>query len=181
MVPLARIAAAVFFTLLPGVTPGQSAAQAPTTFGPGIFAITSAGAVELTVYGERDIQVGDLVRKTFYPPGAFDKIPAGDDLRSFVVNMPGWTPRDLYMIVGRKNLQTPFEKNRRLTGRLLPRGPVFEVVSDGFDLASLQKDYVRLLPKKATDEQSEAFVVVEVGSSDGLNRRCYPVRLRLAK
>ena len=58
---------------------------------------------------------------------------------------------------------------------------MYEVVAEGFALESLQKDYQCLLPKNATAEQSEAFVVVEVGSADGLNRRCYPLRLRLAK
>jgi hypothetical protein len=154
--------------------------QVPPSFDPGVFAVTSTGPVELSVYGERAFVAGDMNPRVFYPPGAFDRIAPVDDIKAFVVNMTGWTPRDLYMLVGRKRLAAPYQKNQRLVGRMSSSGPtLIKVESEGFDLASLQRDYLRLLPKKATTEESEAFIVLEVKSRDGLNDRSYPVRIRL--
>jgi hypothetical protein len=164
-----------------GVAQGKAAAQSPAAPAPGVFAVTGLGSIELSVFGERAFVAYDMNPKVFYPPGSFDRIAAADDIQAFVVNMAGWAPRELYMVVGRKRLSSPFQKNARLVGRVLSKGTtLIQVVSEGFDLPSLQRDYLRLLSRNATGEDAEAFVVLELKNRDDLNDRSYPLRIRLA-
>ena len=92
--------------------------------------------------------------------------------------MMGWTPKDLYLVVGRARLETPRDEYRRLNGRAYSKGPIlFEVVTENLEPAALEKEYRRLARKKRPGEDVRAFVVLELISQAGLNRRSYPIQV----
>jgi hypothetical protein len=146
---------------------------------PGVFAVTDRGMVELKVVGEQRTVEGAI--DTFaYAASELDQIPAVASVRSLYVNLMGWLPKDLYLIVGRHRLATPRDEYRRLLGRAYSKGPVlFEVVTEKLEPDALQKEYRQLARKKRAGEDVRAFVVLELASQAGLNRRSYPIQVEI--
>lgn len=170
--------------LVPPAQPSQAApAQAPQAAPAsppdrtGVFAVTDRGTIELTAFGERQ-SVEAAIDTFVYRPGAVEQIPSVASVRSFFVNMLGWTPKDLYLIAGHKRLSTPRDDYRRLLGRAYRRGPVlYEVLTERLEPDVLWKEYRSLAGKKGVQEGVAAFVVLEITSETGLNRRGYPIRV----
>jgi hypothetical protein len=159
--------------------------QAPAKAYPkksGIFAMTTQGPVELKVSGEPTrIELSNVVR-CYYAPDSFDRIQAVEALESFYVNLMGWVPRDLYIVVGRDQLTNPTVKYQRLTGRAVNRGAIaFQIVSDDLRPAFVEQAARRLSPSGTVDATTEVYVVLELRNRDGLSDRAYPVRIRSAK
>jgi hypothetical protein len=156
---------------------GPDAVQMPDR--PGVFAVTNRGIVELPVFGERR-EVQDAIDSFHYVAEELDRIPIVPSVSSLYVNVMGWTPRDLYLIVGRKKLATPRDNYRRLNGQAFSKGPIlFEVVTKKLEPAELEKEYRRLAGKKRPGDDVRAFVVIELSSQAGLSRRCYPVQVEM--
>jgi hypothetical protein len=144
---------------------------------PGVFAITNRGTVELPVFGEQR-NVEGAIDSFAFAASDLDRIPIVPSISSLYVYLMGWTPKDLYLIVGRKKLATPRDDYRRLNGQAFSKGPVlFEVVTSKLEPAELEKEYRRLAGKKRPGEDVRAFVVIELSSQAGLNRRTYPVQV----
>jgi hypothetical protein len=163
-------------------SPHAVVAQAPSAAAPdspGVYAVTDRGIIELKVFGER--QSVEAAIDTFsFRRSAIGEIPTVATVRSFQVNMSGWTPKDLYLVAGEKALSDPRDDYRRLLGRAYSRGPVlFEVVTEKLEPTMLEREYRSLTAKKRPGADIRAFVVLEVNNQHGLNRRSYPVRIEL--
>ncbi len=146
----------------------------------GVYAMTAQGPVELIVNGERGgvrLALGQQLR---YDPREIDRIPVADSVLSFFVRMPGWTPKDLYLVVGRERLIDPMTKYQRLAGRAITREvAAYQIIANDLEPASLAKAIGRLTPKGKTN--AEAYVVLELKSTADLNDRAYPIRIAPAQ
>lgn len=149
----------------------------------GIFAMTSQGPVELKVSGERNYVQGDLELRCFFSPDSFDRIPAAESVQSFYVSAMGWTPRAIYIVVGRDGLVNSKDKHRRLAGREVRRGAVaFEVFSVDLETPDFVLRAIKqLAPPTATLAEVEAYLVLDLHSTTGLNDRAYPVRIQIPR
>jgi hypothetical protein len=146
---------------------------------PGVFAVTERGTVELPVFGEQR-KVEGAIETFAYAESDLERIPVVASISALYVNVMGWTPKDLYLIVGRQRLATPRDDYRRLNGRAYSKGPIlFEVVTEKLEPEALEKEYRRLAKKKRSGEDVRAFVVLELISQAGLNRRSYPIQVDL--
>ena len=170
--------AAGLLLCLPGLSFVQpSPAQVPDR--PGVFAVTDKGPVEMAVFGEQR-RVEGAIDTFAYAPAELERIPAVQSVKAFYVNVMGWLPKDLYLIVGTKRLATPRDRYRRLNGRAYSKGPIlYEVVTEKLEPAALEQEYRRLAGKARAGEDVRAFVVLELSSQAGLNRRCYPVQVEI--
>ena len=147
--------------------------------GPGVFAVTDRGIVELPVFGEQR-KVEGAIDTFVFPAAELDRIPVVLSISAIYVNVMGWTPKDLYLIVGRKRLATPRDNYRRLNGRAYSKGPIlFEVVTEKLEPGALEQEYQRLAGKKKSGDDLRAFVVLELTSQAGLNRRSYPIQVEI--
>ena len=159
----------------PGAASDAASPQLPDR--PGVFAVTVGGTVELPVFGEQR-KIEGAIDTFVYAASDLDRIPIVSSISSLYVNLMGWVPKDLYLIVGRKKLATPRDDYRRLDGRAYSKGPTqFEVVTRKLDTVALEQEYRRLIGKKPSGEDVRAFVVIELSSQTGLNRRSYPIQL----
>lgn len=160
----------------------RAVAQPPPAQPPdrsGVFAVTDRGTIELTGYGERHRQEHAIDSFSF-TPSALDQIPVVSSVRAFYVNMMGWVPKDLYLIVGRKRLATPRDEYHPLTGRAYSRGPVlFDVVTEELEPAKLEQAYRKLASKKRSGEDVRPFIVLELNNRSGLDARSYPIRVEI--
>ena len=160
----------------------QAAAQPPNfriPSRPGVFAVTDQGVVEMTVFGERrpvDFSIPSFV----YGSTELDQIPIVASIRSIYVNMMGWKPGDLCLIVGRQRLATPRDDFRRLVWKFNPRGVVSaDIVSHEFEPAALQKYRKHLTSSSRPGDDVRAFIVLELRSQTGLAPRGYPVQVEI--
>jgi hypothetical protein len=165
---------------------GPWAAQAPAKAFPkksGIYAMTPQGPVELKISGERNDVEKAIGLKSFYSAESFDQIPAAESVQSFYVSAMGWQAQGLYLVVGREALTNSLDKYQRLAGRVVMRGAVaYEVQS--VDLAStafVRGAIQRLAPAGAADASIEAYLVLELASTTGLNARTYPIRIQVPR
>jgi hypothetical protein len=166
---------------------GPWAAQAPGKVvypkKPGIYAMTLQGPVEMKISGERNELNKALGLKSYYSPDALDRIPAAESVRSFYVSVMDWQPRDLFLVVGREHLSGSFDSYQRFNGRMVSRGVVaFEILSDDLESPEFVLRAVRkLAPAGIADPDIEAYVVLELRSTSGLNARDYPIRIQVPK
>ena len=162
---------------------GSAAAQSPDK--PkfpkkmGIYAMTSEGPVELKVSGEPNNVAGALKAESFYSADSFDKIPKAAWVRSFYVSAMNWVAWRLYLVVGREALVDSLNHYQMLTSSVISRGVVaFEVTSpDLQDLGFIRRAIKKLAPAGVPDDQLEAYIVIELKSTAGLNNRNYPVKI----
>ena len=148
----------------------------------GVYAMTAQGPLGLKISGERSAVDKALGLKVIYSSRDLDRIPVADTVQSFFVNMADWTPKDLYMVVGRDRLTDPLTKYQRLSARAVTRGVVaFEIVSTDLEPAFLLRAIRRLTPAGVADADIEAYVVLELKNAAGLNDRSYPVRITVPK
>ncbi len=175
----ARLAVLLFLLL----TCGSAAAQTPDKPAfpkkMGFFAMTSDGPVELKVSGEPaevDLALG---LKSFYSADSFDKIPKAKWVRSFYVSAMNWVAWRLYLVVGREALVDSLNHYQMLSSSVISRGVIaFEVVSpDLQNLAFIRQAILKLAPKGVPEDQLEAYIVVELKSTMGLNNRNYPIKI----
>jgi hypothetical protein len=160
--------------------PGRAPAQTVWPKRPGVYAMAPNGPVELKISGERNDVDRALGLKVVYSPGDIDRIPVADTVQSFFVNMVDWTPRDLYMVVGRDRLIDPLTRYQRLSARAVTRGLLaFEILATELEPASLLSAIRRLAPGGAAGAGIEAYIVFELKSATGLNDRAYPVRIKV--
>lgn len=145
----------------------------------GIFALTSDGPVELKVSGEPNNVAGALKLESFYSADSFDKIPKAVWVRSFYVSAMNWVARRLYLVVGRDALVDSLNHYQMLSSNVISRGVIaFEVTSaDLQDLAWIRQAIKKLAPAGVPDDQLEAYLVLELKSTSGLNNRNYPIRI----
>jgi hypothetical protein len=145
----------------------------------GVYAMTSEGPVELTVTGEPSNVELALGLKSFYPADSFDKIPKAAWVRSFYVSAMGWVARRVYLVVGREALVNSLDHYQLLSGSVVSRGVVaFEVTSaDLQSLAFIRQAIHKLAPAGVPDSELEAYLVLELKSTSGLNNRNYPIRI----
>ena len=172
---------AMFLLMALLLYPPCEAASEPASLqlpdGPGVFAVTDRGIVELPVFGEQR-KVEGAIDTFVYAPAELDRIPVVSSVSALYANVMGWIPKDLYLIVGRKRLATPRDNYRRLNGRAYSKGPIlFEVVTEKLEPGALAQEYRRLAGKKKSGDDVRAFVVLELSSQTGLDRRSYPVQV----
>ena len=159
----------------PSVAP--AAAQLPEE--PGVFALTPAGLVRLPVFGEQR-SVEGAIDTFLYAPADLERIPVVQSIRAIYVNLMGWQPKDLYLVAGGKGLASPRDDYRRLNGLAYSKGPILiEVVTEKLDPRALEDEHRKLTRKKRPGEDVRAFVVVELASQAGLNRRAFPVQVEM--
>jgi hypothetical protein len=175
----ALMIAATCLLLLLGSAAAQPAGKPVYPKKMGIYAMTPQGPVELKVSGERaDVELTNGL-KCFYSADSFDRIPKAELVQSFYVSAMGWVPRGLYLVVGRDGLVNSQDRYQRFTERMVLRGAVaFEVFSvdlqsPGFILRAIRK----LAPAGLADSEIEAYLVLELKSTSGLNDRSYPIRI----
>jgi hypothetical protein len=163
--------------------PAQAPAKSAYPKKAGIFAMTSQGPVELKVSGERNYVQGDQRLKCFFSPNSFDKIPAAETVQSFYVSAMGWAPRDIYLVLGREGLVNSMDNYRRLAGRAVMRGAVaFEVLSVDLENPDFVMRAIRqLAPPGANLAEVEAYLVLDLRSTSGMNDRAYPIRVQIPK
>jgi hypothetical protein len=178
----------------PQQPPGQPALPRKS----GVFAMTSQGAVELRISGEADtvdntqanLGLGQQsanrsatnMVKCYFSAKDIERIPVVESLQSFYVNMIGWSPRDLFMVVGREALINQTEKYQRFVGRAVNRGIAFVVsAADLESPAALLQSIKKLAPAGVPVDQLEVYVVLAVRNSEGLTPRAYPVRIAVPK
>lgn len=149
----------------------------------GIYVLTAQGPVELTVSGERSEEPHVIGLKTYYSPDSFDRIPTADSVRSFFVSLMDWTPKGLFLVVGRDGLTNSLDKYQRFAGRMVPRGAVaVEVLSSDLESPEFILRAIRkLAPAGVADANLEAYIVLELKSAAGLNDRAYPIRIAVPK
>ncbi|MCX6544370.1 MAG: hypothetical protein NTV05_08140 [Acidobacteria bacterium] len=146
---------------------------------PGVFAVTNQGVVEMTVFGERRSEEYSIP-SFVYGSTELDQIPIVASIRSIYVNMMGWSPRDLCLIVGRQRLATPRDDFRRLIWKFNPRGVVsVDIVSQEFQPEALQKYQKHLTSNSRPGDDVRAFIVLELRSQSGLAARGYPVQVEI--
>jgi hypothetical protein len=168
---------------LPLPLPAQAPAKPAYPKKSGIFAMTSQGPVELKVSGERNFVPGDMRLRCFFSPNSFDKIPAAESVQSFYVSAMGWAPRGIYLVIGRDGLVNSLDNYRRLTGRVVTRGAVaFEVLSADLETPGFVTSAIRqLAPAGANLSEVEAYLVLDLRSTSGMNDRAYPIRVQIPK
>ena len=90
-----------------------------------------------------------------------------------------WVAWRLYLVVGREALVDSLNHYQLLSSSVISRGVVaFEVVSPNLqDLALIRQAIKTLAPKDVPDDQLEAYIVIELKSTSGLNNRNYPIRI----
>ncbi len=160
--------------------PGRPQAGVEWPAKAGVYAMTARGPVELLVNGERSWVFGAMGQQVRYDPREFEQIPALDAVESFFVRMAGWTPKDLYLVVGRERLIDPMTKYQRLAGRAIARDvTAVQIIAADLEPLSLAEAIRRLTPKGKTN--AEPYVVLELKSSAGQPDRAYPVRIAPAK
>lgn len=149
--------------------------------GPGVFAITPQGLVQLPVFGEASQVSQELGRRYLYSPGSIDRIPAADSVQSFVLNMPEWSFGRLFMVVSREQLATPEEHHVGMATTFLPLGVgMIQVFSRDLPPGeALAREYRRRVQADAGGLEHEAFLVVELSHSGGLMPRTYPIRVQM--
>jgi hypothetical protein len=146
---------------------------------PGVFAVTDHGVVEMTVFGEPR-QGNYSIPSIVYGSTELDQIPVVSSIRSIFVNMMGWRPRTLYLLVGRQRLASPSSDYQRLNATINPRGVVrFEVLSHEFQPEELQKSYRRLTSKSQPGDDTRAFIVLGLSNQTGQPGRSYPVQVEV--
>ncbi|MGE5199111.1 MAG: hypothetical protein ACM3H9_05695, partial [Rhodospirillaceae bacterium] len=66
--------------------------------------------------------------------------------------------------------------------RAYSKGPIlFEVVTEKLEPGALEQEYRRLAGKKQKPgEDARAYIVLELVSQAGLNRRSYPIQVEIA-
>lgn len=145
----------------------------------GIYAMTSDGPVELKVSGEPNNVAGALKLESFYSADSFDKIPKAAWVRSFYVSAMNWLAWRLYLVVGRDALVDSLNHYQMLTSSVVSRGVIaFEVTSpDLQDLSFIRQAIKKLAPAGVPDDQLEAYIVLELKSTSGLNNRNYPIKI----
>jgi hypothetical protein len=178
----------------PQQPPGQPALPKKS----GVFAMTPQGAVELKISGEADtvdntqanLGLGQQsvnrsatnMVKCYFSAKDIERIPVVESLQSFYVNMIGWSPRDLFMVVGREALVNQTEKYERFVGRTVNRGIAFVVsAADLESPAALLQSIKKLAPAGVPVDQLDVYVVLAVRNSEGLTPRAYPVRIAVPK
>jgi len=104
-------------------------------------------------------------------------------VRSFFVSLMDWTPKSLYLVVGRDALTNSLDKYQRFAGRTVPRGVVaIEVLSSDFESPEFILRAIRkLAPAGVADADLEVYIVLELKSAAGLNDRAYPIRIAVPK
>jgi hypothetical protein len=167
----------------PAAPSAQAQAQPAYPKKAGIFAMTSQGPVELKVSGERNFVQGDQRLKCYFSPDSFDKIPAAESVLSFYVSTMGWAPRDIYLVIGRDGLVNSMDNYRRLAGRMVTRGAIaFEVLSADLENPDFVMRAIRqLAPPGANLADVEAYLVLDLRSTSGMNSRAYPIRVQIPK
>jgi hypothetical protein len=162
---------------------GQAPAKPAYPKKSGIYAMTSQGPVELKVSGERNQVEGDFRLKCFFSPDSFDKIPAAEAVQSFYVSTMGWAAKDIYIVIGRDGLVNSKDNYRRLAGRAVQRGAVaFEVLSVDLETpGSVLRAITQLAPPTAVLAELEAYLVLDLRSTAGMNDRAYPIRIQIPK
>lgn len=186
--PMLSVVLAFFLLPLGSWAPADTASappQAKQAFPKkaGIYAMTPQGPVELTVSGERSEEKQAIGLKTYYSSDSFDRIPTADSVRSFFVSLMDWTPKSLYLVVGRDALTNSLDKYQRFAGRTVPRGVVaIEVLSSDFESPEFILRAIRkLAPAGVADADLEVYLVLELKSAAGLNDRAYPIRIAVPK
>jgi hypothetical protein len=145
----------------------------------GIYAMTPQGPVELTVSGERNnIELG-LNLECFFSAESFDKIPKAESVNSFYVSAMGWSARRVILVVGRDALVKSYDRYPLFNGTVENRGVVaFEVFAPDLRSPDFMRSAIRkLTPAGVAPSEVEAYVVLELKSSAGMNGRSYPIRV----
>jgi hypothetical protein len=170
--------------LLPaGTWAGQAPGKVVYPKKSGIFAMTPQGPVELKVSGERNAVELAIGLTSFYSADSFDRIPAAESVQSFFVSAMGWQAKGLYLVVGREALTNSLDKYQRFAGRVVMRGAVaFEIQSADLESPDFVLRAIRkLAPAGIADPEVEAYLVLELRSTSGLNDRTYPIRVQVPK
>lgn len=147
----------------------------------GIYALTPQGPVELTVSGERNNVELALDLQCYYSPESFDKIPRAESVNSFYVSAMGWSARRVILVVGRDALVHSFDRYQLFSGSVENRGVVaFEVFAPDLLSPDFMRSAIRkLTPPGTAKADIEAYVVLELRSSAGMNGRAYPIRINV--
>jgi hypothetical protein len=175
----ARLAILLCLLLSCGAAAAQTPAKPKFPSKMGIFAMTSEGPVELKVSGEPNNVAGALKLESFYSADSFDKIPKAAWVRSFYVSAMNWIAWRLYLVVGRDALVDSLNHYQMLSSSVISRGVIaFEVTSaDLQDLAWVRQSIMKLAPAGVPEDQIEAYIVLELKSTSGLNNRNYPIKI----
>lgn len=171
--------ALVFVLLSSALSAAQPPAKVKYPGKSGIYAMTSDGPVELKVSGEPNNVSGALKLESFYSADSFDKIPTATWVRSFYVSAMNWVARRLYLVVGREALVDSLNHYQMLSSSVISRGVIaFEVTSpDLQDLSWIRQVIMKLKPADVAEDQLEAYIVLELKSTSGLNNRNYPIKI----
>ena len=145
----------------------------------GVYAMTPQGPVELTVSGERNEVALVLDPQCVYPADALDKIPRAESVNSFYVSAMGWSARRVILVVGREALLHSYDRYQLFSGTVVNRGVVaFEVYAPDLVSPEFMRNAIRkLTPRGTPQSEVEAYVVLELRSSAGMNGRAYPIRI----
>ena len=143
----------------------------------GIFALTTAGPIELKVSGESAPQMLTNGTKCFYSAESFDRIPTIDSLQGFFANMMDWAPRGLFLIVGREGLTDPGRRFLPLRGKATSAG-IFavQIMVEEIQSPEWLDKAIRQVDSQAPAD-AEIYVVLQLKSQSDLNDRSYPVRI----
>jgi len=176
MMRVGRLGVVMTLLLLPlaVVTPR---AQVVSDVTAGVWVRTPTGLVELPVFGERHT-VSRGFPTFFFLKEHEARVPRVSAIQTLYVNMTGWVPSGVALVVGRKGLNAPKDKFRGINAGTYNAGPgLTEIRSPDFTAEALQAAYAELTKKAGPKDDVRAFVLLEVVSDKGLDGRFYPVQV----
>jgi hypothetical protein len=178
MVHARRLWVGIVLLMVP-LAMGRPQAQAVPNVTPGIWVQTPTGLIELPVFGERHT-VNRGFPSFYFLKEHEPRVPRVSAIQTMYVNMTGWVPSGVAMVVGRKGLNAPKDKFRGLNAGTYNAGPALtEIRSPDFTPEALQAAYAELTKKAKPKDDVRAFVLLEVVSDKGLDGRYYPGQIDL--
>jgi hypothetical protein len=148
--------------------------------GPGVYAITSDGMVQLKISGDASRVRGEVGRLFAYRPGELDRLVTLDSVLSLVLNMPDWKVQGLSLVASRAQLPRHEENHVAMLHSEVPIGLMTQqIFSESLHGAGLTADYRRLVPSGPIGPQTEAWVVLSLASTIGQDSRSFPFGIRI--
>jgi hypothetical protein len=174
-----RLSMVVALLMLP-LAVGHPLAQVVSNVSAGVWVATPTGLVELPVFGERHT-VNRGFPSFYFLKEHEPRVPRVSAIQHMYVNMVGWVPTGVALVVGRKGLNNPKDKFRGLNAGTYNAGPgLTEIRSPDFTAEALQAAYAELTKKAKAKDDVRAFVLLELVSDKGLDGRYYPVQIDVA-
>lgn len=139
----------------------------------GVFAVTERGLLKLRTYAEP----GHGWPWLTFAQGGFEDVPEVAEVRSFITNMLGWSPRSV-VIGSDQAFQQPYPELRFL---VLVEMSLSVLAKEVRAVDLKQPRLSQLFRQVGSDERgTDAYVFLVAAEQHGAAARWYPVRITLA-